>query len=70
MFLSIVLIFALGIQPPNNKALPITAGFLGLTAVVWFAFERRRFKGPPQGTVIQNRMEEIREAERAVGETA
>jgi hypothetical protein len=63
------LIFTLGIQPPNHKALPITAGFLGLTALVWFAFERRRFKGPPQGTMIQNRFDEIREAEKAVGET-
>jgi amino acid transporter len=70
VFLSMLLIFALGIQPPNHKALPITAGFLGLTAVVWFAFERRRFKGPPQGAMIQNRLDEIREAEKAVGETA
>jgi amino acid transporter len=68
--LSIVLIFALGIQPPNNKALPITVGFLVLTGVVWFGFERRRFKGPPQGVMIQSRAQEILAAEKAVGETA
>jgi amino acid transporter len=70
VFLSMLLIFALGIQPPNHKALPITAGFLGLTALIWFAFERHRFRGPPQGTMIENRVDEIREAEKAVGETA
>jgi amino acid transporter len=70
VFLSMVLIFALGIQPPNDKALPITVGFLVLTGVVWFGFERRRFKGPPQGVMIQSRMQEIRDAEKAVGEAA
>jgi amino acid transporter len=70
VLLSMVLIFVLGIQPPNNKALPITVGFLILTGVVWFGFERRRFKGPPQGVMIQSRMQEIRAAEKAVGETA
>ena len=70
VFLSIVLIFVLGIQPPNDKALPITVGFLVITAVVWLAAERKRFKGPPQGVMIQARMQEIREAEKAVGETA
>jgi amino acid transporter len=68
VFLSMVLVFALGIQPPNNKALPITAGFLVLTGIVWFVFEKRRFKGPPQGVMIQNRVDAIRAAEKAVGE--
>jgi amino acid transporter len=68
VFLSMVLIFALGIQPPNNKALPITVGFLVLTGIVWFVFERRRFKGPPQGVMINSRVEAIRAAEKAVGE--
>ena len=68
VFLSMVLIFVLGIQPPNNKALPITVGFLVVTGIVWFGVERRRFKGPPQGVMIQNRMQEIRAAEQAVGE--
>jgi amino acid transporter len=70
VFVSMVLIFALGIQPPNDKALPITVGFLVLTGVVWFGFERRRFKGPPQGVMIQSRIQEIRDAEKAVGEAA
>ena len=44
---SVALILFLGVQPPNDAALKITLVFLALTAVVWFGFERRRFKGPP-----------------------
>jgi amino acid transporter len=45
--LAVALIFFLGVQPPNDAALNITLVFLAITAVVWFGFERRRFKGPP-----------------------
>ena len=37
--LSMILIFMIGIQPPNDWALYITVGFFILTAIVWFAFE-------------------------------
>jgi hypothetical protein len=37
-------------------------------AVVWFAGERRRFQGPPQGAMIQQRQAEIAAAEQAVGQ--
>jgi amino acid transporter len=63
-----ILIFVIGIQPPNDKALWITVGFLVITAVVWFGFERRRFRGPPIGDEIARRQAEIRAAEAAVGE--
>ncbi len=36
---AMVLIFFIGIQAPNDWALPITVGFLVLTAIVWLAFE-------------------------------
>jgi len=39
------------------------------TAVIWFGLERRRFQGPPQGTMIQQRQSAIAAAEKAVGET-
>lgn len=39
----------IGVQPPNDKALWITLGSFALTAVVWFASERRNFQGPPAG---------------------
>lgn len=45
--LAMALVLFLGVQPPNDAALNITLAFLALTAVVWFGFERRRFKGPP-----------------------
>lgn len=65
---AMVVIFAIGIQPPNDWALYITVGFLALTAVVWFAFESKRFQGPPIGDMIAKRQRDILEAERAVGE--
>ncbi len=37
----------IGIQPPNEKALPILVGTFVLMLVVWFGLERRRFRGPP-----------------------
>jgi len=38
---------AIGMAPPNDKALGIVGGAVLLLAVVWFACERRRFPGPP-----------------------
>jgi uncharacterized membrane protein len=67
--IAMILIFVIGIQPPNDWALYITVGFLVLTAIVWFAFENRRFKGPPIGEMIAKRQAEIAVAEKAVGET-
>ena len=65
---SALLIFFIGVQPPNDWALYITLGFIGLAAVIWLAFEQFRFQGPPIGDVIAKRQAEIRAAERAVGE--
>jgi amino acid transporter len=66
---SMVLIFVLGIQPPNQQALNVTVGFLVVTAIIWFAFERRRFKGPPLGGMIAARQAEIAAAEAALGKS-
>jgi amino acid transporter len=66
--LSALLILFLGVQPPNDKALWITIFFFGLTAVVWFLFENKRFQGPPIGDMIALRQKAILEAEKAVGE--
>jgi hypothetical protein len=65
-----VLIFIIGIQPPNDWALWIVIGFLVITALVWILFENRRFQGPPLGEMIAKRQAQIREAEKAVGEVA
>ena len=64
--LSMMLIFFLGVQPPNQLAFQATAGFLILTAIVWFGFERRRFQGPPIGNMIAQRQAEIAAAEAAL----
>jgi amino acid transporter len=53
VLLAISLIFFLGVQPPNDAALDITLVFLVLTAVVWYGFERRRFKGPPMAKLTK-----------------
>jgi amino acid transporter len=66
--LCMALIFAIGVQEPNRSALWITAFFLGLTGVAWLVVERHRFRGPPVGEEIASRRQEIRDAERAVGE--
>ena len=67
---AIALIFYLGVQPPNDAALSITLAFLALTAVVWFGFEKRRFKGPPVGEEVARRQAEIAAAEKALNEAA
>ena len=64
--LAMVIIFVIGIQPPNDWALYITIGFLILTAIVWFGFEARRFQGPPVGDMIVKRQAEIAAAEAAL----
>lgn len=64
--LAVVMVFFLGVQPPNGAALWITAAFLVLTAVVWFGFERRRFQGPPVGERVAQRQAEIAAAEKAL----
>src|SRR6185295_13713185 len=38
-----------GMQPPNEKVFYVGVGLVVVMAVFWFAFERRRFAGPPTG---------------------
>jgi amino acid transporter len=66
VILAIALVFYLGVQPPNDAALTITLAFFVLTAVVWFGFERRRFKGPPIGDEVAKRQAQIVAAETAL----
>ncbi len=41
-------LIVIGMQPPNQQAAWIVGGALVLLAVVWFGFERKRFRGPPR----------------------
>jgi amino acid transporter len=66
--LAMALLLFIGVQPPNDYALPITVGFVVLALVIWLAFEQRRFQGPPTGDIIEAREGAIRAAEEAVGE--
>ena len=68
VLIAMAIIFFIGVQPPNGNALWITLAFLALTAIIWFALERRRFKGPPTGEMITQRKREIEAAERALGQ--
>jgi amino acid transporter len=52
----------------DMKARLFLLGSLVTTAVVWFAYERTHFAGPPQGVLIQQKEAEIRAAEKAVGQ--
>ncbi len=41
------LILLVGVQPPNEQNLWTVPGAFVLTAVLWFAYERSHFRGPP-----------------------
>jgi amino acid transporter len=43
-----VFLIVIGMQPPNEQAVWLVGGAVGLLAAVWLAFERKRFRGPPQ----------------------
>ncbi len=62
------LLIFIGVRPPNDKALGVTFGALVATAAIWFIYEQRRFQGPPQGVMIQQRQAEIAEEERVLSE--
>jgi amino acid transporter len=53
--LAMALIFFLGIQPPNDWALPISVGFIVMALAIWVLVENRRFRGPPIGEEIARR---------------
>ena len=67
--IGMAIIFFIAIQPPNDKVLYITIGFVILTAILWYGFENRRFQGPPIGDEIAKRQAAIEAAEVAFGET-
>jgi amino acid transporter len=63
---AMVLIFFIGVQAPNGKALWITLAFFAITAVLWFAVENGRFQGPPTGEQIAERKAGFAAAEAAL----
>ena len=68
--IGMVLIVFIAVQPPNGNVLWITLAFIALAAVLWFAFENKRFAGPPIGDRILKRQAEINEIEKKFGTPA
>ncbi len=62
----VILIFSIGIQPPNDKALYATVGLVIVLIIAWFLLERNRFTGPPTGESIAARQAEIARAEQVL----
>lgn len=62
-----VLIFV-GVQPPQERVGYLVAALAAVLIVAWFAFEGRRFKGPPIGDEVARRQAEIAKAEKAIGQ--
>jgi len=48
----VALLVWIGVQPPNEKALGVTAAMTVLLLGAWWLRERRRFRGPPLPTTI------------------
>jgi amino acid transporter len=46
-----LLLIGVATRPPNDKALFLTLGALSLMAIIWFALEKRRFRGPPRSDI-------------------
>ena len=65
--LGALLLYFIGVQPPNDKLLNYTGGLLVIMALLWFGVARRNFPGPPIGDMIAKRQAEIAAEERAVG---
>ena len=57
--LGCLVIIAIGVAPPNEINVWIVGGTLAALAVVWFAFERHRFQGPPTGPALEKRRADI-----------
>ena len=52
-----------GFQPPNEKVFYLTIAMVIVLAIFWFAFENKRFEGPPTGDRIKERQKKIAEIE-------
>jgi amino acid transporter len=51
-----VLLFIIGIQPPNEIAIPILGGSVLALVLLWFGYMRRHFPGPPPTVLAMLRL--------------
>jgi hypothetical protein len=63
-----LVLYYIGVQPPNDSLLKYTGFLLVIMAICWFGVARTRFPGPPVGDVIAQRQALIAAEEKAVGE--
>jgi amino acid transporter len=63
-----LVLYFIGVQPPNDDLLRYTGGLLVIMAILWFGIAQRKFPGPPIGDMIAKRQAEIAAEEKAVGE--
>jgi len=45
--LAVLLVIWIGVQPPNDRALTVTAATLALLGACWWLGVRKTFRGPP-----------------------
>ncbi len=57
-----------GFFPPNEKVFYFTVGMIVVMPIVWYAFERNRFEGVPEGEKIKERQKMIADIEKKYGE--
>ena len=57
-----------GFFPPNEKVFYLTVGMVVVMVVLWYALERNRFEGVPEGDKITERQKMIAEIEKKYGE--
>ncbi len=57
-----------GFFPPNQQVFYVTIAMLIIMPIIWYAFERNRFEGVPEGEKIAQRQKMIAEVEKKYGE--
>jgi amino acid transporter len=57
-----------GFFPPNEKVFYLTIAMVVVMVILWYAFERNRFEGVPEGEKIVERQKLIAEIEKKYGE--
>lgn len=66
--LSSIVLAITGFFPPNEKVFYLTVAMIVIMPIIWFAFERNRFEGVPEGDKIRERQKMIADIEKQYGE--
>lgn len=65
---SAVVLAITGFFPPNEKVFYLTVAMVVIMPIIWYAFERNRFEGVPEGDKIKERQKMIADIEKQYGE--